>query len=331
MTSALVPGRPRVARLGRKSWKPLFLWLSHILLVLLISSFATFALMSLVPGNPAYTILGDGAAPAQVAAVDHQLGLDHPLIIRYIDWLGGALHGNLGNTLGTQTSVSSTIASHLPVTLEIMLLTIILSIIISIPLGAYLALKQGGILDRIMVAGSSMGVSIPPFVVGLLLAYVFGLKLHWFPVVGWSYLSNGLIENLRSAWLPASTLAVGETAILTRVLRADMIAILESDFITAAKSRGLSTSYIVIRHALRPSSISFVTLTGLSIGQLIGGAVIVESLFSLPGVGQLLIQSILSKDYVTVQGIVLFIAVSYVLLNVAVDEIYKLLDPRLKA
>jgi peptide/nickel transport system permease protein len=302
----------------------------HLIPVLLLVSLAVMILINLIPGNPAYAILGTQATPSQVRIVDAQLGLNKPLVIRYIDWIGGILHGNFGTSLFTQQPVFQTIISRLPVTLELALLGEIIALVIAIPLGVLTAYKAGSLIDRSSRTVAALLVSAPGFLTGLLLAYIFGVKIAILPVTGWVPLNQGVGENLRFVLLPALTLALAQIPIFMQLLRADMIATLQEDFVLAARAKGLPTRAILLRHALRPSMFSLLTLSGVALGTLLGGTVIVESIFSLPGIGSLLIESIFNKDFITVQGIAMFIALAYVFINIVVDIGYGVLDPRIR-
>lgn len=304
--------------------------LLHTIPVLLIVSFAAMVLINLIPGNPAYAILGTQATPSQVRIVDQQLGLDKPLLVRYVDWIGGIAHGNFGTSLFTQQPVFSTLIARLPVTLELALLGEIIALVIAIPLGVLSAYRAGSIVDRSTRTVAAILVSAPGFLTGLLLAYIFGVKIAILPVTGWVPLSQSVGENLRFVLLPAITLALAQIPIFMQLLRADMIATLQEDFVLAARAKGLPTRAILLRHALRPSMFSLLTLSGVSLGTLLGGTVIVESIFSLPGIGSLLVESIFNKDFITVQGIAIFIALAYVFINIVVDIGYGVLDPRIR-
>lgn len=285
-------------------------------------------LIDLTPGDPAATILGDNATPQQIAVLRDQLGLDKPLLVRYAEWLGHLARGDFGTSIRSQQPVLDAILERLPVTLELAVLAQIIAFAVVLPLALYTAYRAGGRADRLANVVTSGLVSMPPFLTALLLVFVFALTLRAFPATGWVRLSEDPVGNLSSAFLPALTLALTELAVLTRVLRSDLIATLQEDFILSAKAKGLPTWYVLLRHALRPSSFSLITLAGLGLGRLIGGAVIVETLFALPGIGQLLVNSILAKDAVTVQGVVIFVALAYVALNLLTDLLYAILDPR---
>jgi peptide/nickel transport system permease protein len=303
----------------------------HLALVLLIVTFGTMLLVDLVPGGLSRAILGETATPEQVRALDHELKLDQNYAQRYVNWVGDVATGDFGTSPRTNRSVLDMIRSRLPVTVEIMVLTQLVAFLIGIPVGLLTAAKEGGKLDRFWAMISSLFIAVPPFVVGLVLVYFMALKRKWFPVQGWVPIGDGLVENVKHLFLPMLTLAIAEVAVYSRVLRADAVTTMRQDYMLAAKSRGLSPQRLLFRHALRPSSFSLVTLGALSIGRLVGGTVVVEIIFGLPGLGSLMIDSVTRSDLVVVQGIVLFIALAYVLINVALDILYGYLDPRVRA
>jgi peptide/nickel transport system permease protein len=299
--------------------------------VVLAVSFLTFLLTSLLPGDPARQVLGGGEPSAeQIEAVREDLGLNDPLPVRYGKWLGNALTGDLGRSYRTGESVVEAITERLPVTLEIGLLALVIALLVAIPVGILSALRAGTRLDRSITTATFGLLSVPSFVIALLLIYLFAVYLGVLPAVGWTRFSDDPVQNIRSAILPAMALSVGEMAAYSRLLRTDMIATLQQDFVTMAKAKGMPTWYILIRHALRPSSFSLLTVVGLRVAGLIGGAVIIETIFALPGIGRLLVDSIQQRDLIIVQGIVLFISVSYVLVNFVVDLLYAALDPRIR-
>jgi peptide/nickel transport system permease protein len=299
---------------------------------LLVVSFLTFLLTSLLKGDPAVVILGPEGAkdPAAVAAVREDLRLDDPLPVRYVDWLGDAVTGDLGRSYRTGQEVTDAISERLPVTLEIGVLAIVLALTVAIPLGTLSAFRAGGLGDRI-ITGTSFGLlAVPSFMMAILLIWILAESLGWLPATGWVRLTDDPVENLRTAIMPALALAIGEFAVYTRLLRADMITTLQQDSITMARAKGIPTRRILFRHALRPSSFSLMTVVGLQVGTIIGGAVIVETLFALPGVGRLLVDSILQRDLIMVQGVALVIAISFVVINFVVDMLYTALDPRIR-
>ncbi|HWE57183.1 MAG TPA: ABC transporter permease [Acidimicrobiales bacterium] len=302
-----------------------------LLATLLAVSVLSFLLTSLLPGDPAVAILGpSGITQQSLASARRALGLDHPLVQRYWDWLGNVVHGNLGSSFITHISVSSELRQHLPVTLELIVLATIFSVVLAIPFGIWSGYRAGRADDRIISLLAFAGLAVPTFVVALMLILVCAVDLHWLPASGWVPLTQSPWQNFRSALLPALALALPQMAVNVRVLRSDVAATMQSDFVTFAVAKGLPLRKILFRHAFRPSSLSFVTVMGLQIGFLLGGTVIVENLFSLPGIGQMLVQSILSRDLITVQGLTLFIATGFVVINFVVDLAYSLIDPRIR-
>lgn len=299
--------------------------------VLLAVSVVTFLLVSLLPGDPALVVLGTtNATPAALRQVRHEMGLDQPLVIRYLTWLDHALHGNLGQSAQNHQPVSDLIHQSLPVTGELILLAIVIALAIAVPLGIWTAYRADTWSDHLGSGASLALLAMPPFILGLLLIYLFAIKLGWLPATGWVPLSQDPIANLRQAFLPALALALGNVAVFMRLLRADMRAVLQEDYILAARAKGLPTRSILLHHALRPSLFSLLTVLGVQIGSLVGGAVVVETIFALPGMGSLLVTSILQRDIIVVQGVVLVIAAVYVVANFLVDVAYTLLDPRVR-
>jgi peptide/nickel transport system permease protein len=302
-----------------------------LILTLLAVAFLTFLLTSLLPGNPALAMLGpSGVSAKAIAAVDAELGLNHSIIVRFWIWLGHVLHGNLGYSYANNMSVRTELAQYLPVTLELIVLAMVISLVLAIPGGVFTAYRAGRPVDQVSSGLTFVLIGIPSFVMALLLIYVFAVKFHLFPASGWVPLTQNPAENLRYAFLPAFTLALSQVAIFMRLLRGDMITTLNEDYVSLARSKGISTPRLLFRHAFRPSSFSLVTVVGLQVGFLLGGTVIVENLFAAPGIGMLLVQAIEARDLVTVQGITLFIAVAFVLVNFAVDLLYSVLDPRIR-
>lgn len=306
----------------------------HVLVVLLVVTFALTFLIDLTPGDPAYAILGETALPEQVEQVHEELGLDEPVPSRYAAWLTDVMRGDFGSSYRSDQPVGEIVAERLPVTAELALLALVMALAVSIPVGVYTAYRADGRADRLWTALSSTMISSPPFVTALVLVYLLALGLRdtpfGLPATGWVDPADDIGENLRHAFLPASTLALILVPQFSRLLRADMIATLREDYILAARGRGIPTGRILLRHALRPSSLSLVTLAGVSLGALIGGSVIVETLFAVPGIGGVLVEAIASKDIPVVQGVVMFIAVLYVVVNALLDVAYHLLDPRVR-
>ncbi|MFW0785593.1 ABC transporter permease [Gordonia sp. CPCC 206044] len=304
--------------------------LGRSIVVVLLVTIAVVALLSLAPGSASEVILGENATPTAVAEMDEKLGLDRPVPVQYVDWLSNAVRGDLGSSPLTNQSVTDAIIERLPVTLELALLGLVIALAVAILMGVLSASRPGSLTDRGINALSAVFLSVPAFVAGPVLIYFFAIQLQIFPVLGWSDISDGLGENLRSALLPAIAISLTEIASFHRLLRTDLIATLGEDYISAARAKGMSSSYVLFRHAFRPSSFSLITLAGMNLGRLIGGTVIVETLFGLPGLGQLIASSITNRDLIMVQGIVVFIAVTYVLINTVVDLSYGLIDPRVR-
>jgi peptide/nickel transport system permease protein len=302
--------------------------LASLVIVLLIVTFFTFVLIDFLPGDPAVALLGEGATPDQIARVHDQLGLDRRLPARYVSWLGDAVTGDLGRSFRTNQSVTDGLAQRIPVSLELMALAQVFSLLIAVPLGIYTAYRPNRLVDKVSRAFGFGLIAMPPFLFALLLILLFSTKLGWLPSSGYTRLTDDLGGNLKTLVLPALTLAVGQVAVYQQLLRADMMATLQEDFVLMAKAKGLPTRHILLRHALRPSSFSLVTLAGINIGRLIGGAVIVEVIFAVPGIGQMLIQSIYNRDFIVLQGALLFTATAYVLINLLIDLLYVGLDPR---
>jgi len=304
--------------------------LLYLVPVLVAVSLLTFLIASLLPGDLAYVILGDQATPEKVAALRHDMGLDQPTWWRYISWLGHVIEGDFGRSFRTGQTVLQAVAERLPVSFELMLLAELGALVIGIPLAIACAVRSGSAFDRFMT-GSAFGMlSVPVFLSAILLIYLFAVELRWLPATGYVPFAEDPVGNLRCFVLPALTLALGEWPVLMRVLRSDMITTLQEDYIAMARAKGLKPSRILLVHALKPSSLTLVTVTGINIGRLIGGTVIVESIFALPGIGRLLLGAIYTRDLVILQGAVLLVAFGYVLMNFIVDMLYAVLDPRIR-
>lgn len=304
--------------------------LTRVIPVALIITVLATAAVDAMPGSAAVAILGNDATPEQVAALNRQLGLDQPFLTRYIDWLAGAFRGDLGTSLRLDAPVTEVLLQRIPVTAEIALLAIVIALALAVPLALRSGSQVGGLFDRI-TSGASAGVlALPSFAAAVLLILVFAIQLRWFPVSGWVALWDDPVANLRYAFLPALVLGLSEAAVFYRLLRNDVIATLRENFVLAARARGMRRGYILIHHALRPSLFSLITVMGLALGRLLGGAMVVEVLFALPGLGSLMLQSVPSRDIPVIQGIVLVMALVYVVVNIAVDLAYAALDPRIR-
>ena len=301
-----------------------------ILPVLLAVSLLTFLIASLLPGDLAYVILGDQATPENVAALRRDMGLDQPLWWRYLSWLGHVLQGDLGRSFRTGQTVLQAVTERVPVSLELMLMAEFIGLLIGVPLAIACAARAGSAFDRFMTGSAFAMLSMPSFLMAILLIYLFAVELHWLPATGYVPFTEAPLANLRFFVLPALTLALAEWPGIMRVLRSDMIATLQEDYIALAKAKGLKPSRILFVHALKPSSLTLVTVTGINIGRLLGGTLIVESIFALPGIGRLLVGAIYTRDLVILQGVVLLVACGFVIVNFIVDMLYAVLDPRIR-
>lgn len=301
-----------------------------VLFLLLAVTILAFAITELLPGDPAVAILGDQATPEMVRELRTKLGLDKPLTERYIKWLGGALSGDFGYSYRTNESVIILIQQRMPVTVELILLTQFLALGVAVPLAILSAYRTGGIGDRLVGQLCMILLSTPPFLIGILLIYGFSVAAGLFPASGFVPLEESITGNLKTMLLPAITLALVEIPLYLRILRADLIQTLQQDFIMVARAKGLAPVSILVKHALKPSSFSLITVIGVNVGRLIGGAVIIEVLFALPGIGQLLVNAVYQHDHYAIQGIVLMVAVVFVIVNLSVDALYSLLDPRVR-
>lgn len=302
--------------------------LLRLVLVFVIVTFGTMHLIELTPGDPAVAIAGETATPEALDAVRERYGLEEPVYERWWDWTTGVLRGDFGDSQLSRQPVLDLIKERLPITIQLTLMAIVMSLFLVVPLALLAAYHEGSWFDRAINTLSSTLIAIPGFVIALVLVLTFAVWLQWLPVSAWVPLTEDPIENLKHALLPALTLGLAETAILLPVLRADAVGTLEQDYITLARAKGISSGRLLLRHALRPSSISLVTLLGLSLARLFAGAVIVETVFGLPGVGGLLVNSVRTHDLVVVQGVVVFIALVYLAANIIVDVLYSRLDPR---
>lgn len=304
--------------------------LLRLFLVVLAVTAITFLMVNLLPGDVAYTIAGQNATLEDIENIRKDLGLDENIVIRYAKWLAKVAEGDLGDSLLSKGPVFKALMSRLPVTIELLILSVFFSLSMAIPLGILCANKQGGFVDKILSSTAFGMMSIPVFVMGIVLIYIFAIHLRWLPATGFTPASYGLWANIKSLILPAFSIAMIEWVPLMRVLRSDMITTLQEDYILMAKSKGLSTSHILFKHALKPSSLTLITILGIQIGHLIGGSMIVETIFALPGIGRLLISSIFERDYAMLQGCILFTTFGYVMINFVVDMLYVVLDPRLR-
>jgi peptide/nickel transport system permease protein len=294
-------------------------------------TFLTFVLMNLLPGNAAQELLGANATPAEVRALELKLHLNEPFWTRYWHWLSGVLHGDLGASLTSGQSVTSILAQRLPVSFELMIYAFCISVLLAVPVAAAAAHRPGGWADRLSMMVSMAGLSIAPYVLALLLIFIFAVRLQVLPAIGFVPLGQSVVGNIKSLTLPALAIGLPLACFYTRLLRADMVEQMQSeDYVVTARAKGVASWQVLIRHAMRNSMFGFLTVLGLNLGTLIGALVIIEPIFALPGIGQVLLQSINDRDIVVVEAVVLVFAVIVVLANLLTDLLYALLDPRIR-
>ncbi len=298
--------------------------------VLIFVSLIVFSIISLIPGDPARIMLGEEFSKEALEVLRHQLGLDRPLYVRYWIWLGRLVHGDLGRSVRDGRPVLDTLLLKLPVTIELAIAALLVSWAIAIPSGAVAAWKQRSMVDYAATTFALAGVSIPNFWLGIMLIYLFAVNLHVLPASGYVEPWLDLRRNLSLLIMPSIVLGTALAALVMRLLRSSMIEVLSADYVRTAHAKGLSNFVIIVKHALKNAMIPVVTIMGLQLSGLLGGAVITETIFSIPGLGRLAVDSILTRDYPMVQGVVLFVALSVVATNLAVDMIYGLLDPRIR-
>lgn len=303
---------------------------AYLVAILIVVTFLVSAMLELMPGDPAIAIIGEEATPEQIEAVHRRLHLDQPVHQRYVTWISNAATGDLGSAARGGQPVLDLIKRRAPVTLQLVVGAQLVALLYAVPTAIYAAYRPVGVVDNSSRAWSFGMIAVPHFVLALFLILLFSVKLGWFPVAGFTPLREDLGSNLRSMTLPILVVAAAPAGLYQRLLRADMSATLREDYIAMAEAKGQSTARILFRHALRPSMFSLITLMGLTIAQAIGGSVVVEIIFGLPGIGRLLIDSIKQRDVVTLQGVVAVIGVGYVVINGFVDILYGVLDPRVR-
>lgn len=302
----------------------------EVVVTLLLVTFFTFMMLNLLPGNLAVEICGVGASPSCVHQVTIQDGLDHPLLYQYWIWVRHLLSGNLGVSYYLHTNISTLLAEKWAVTVELVLYSQIMAVALAVPLAMWAALRPNRMFDRISTSITFATLSLPPFITGPVLVLAFAVSLHAFPGPATAIPSIAASPgtNLYDYFLPSMALAIGSIAVYQRLLRADMISTLEEDFIVMARAKGLSTTRILFRHALRPSTFTVMTVGGVQVGSLIAGAIIVEQVFAMNGLGSLLTNGVQSKDYPVVQIVTVIVAVAYIVINLFIDFLYAVVDPR---
>jgi len=289
-----------------------------------------FALLRLAPGDPAAIMAGDAATTEQIAQIRAGLGLERPLVVQFGIWLGKVLSGDLGESFYFRIKVTTLIGQRLEPTFALAALTILIAVLVAVPLGVLAAWRHGGWLDRALMGFSVLGFSVPVFVLAYLLIWLFSLELGWLPVQGYARLAEGVGAFLRHLILPAVTLSVIYIALIARVTRAAMLEALGEDYIRTARAKGLPELRVLVRHALANAAVPIVTVIGIGIAILIGGVVVTESVYAIPGLGRLTVDAVLARDFPTIQGVILFFSLVYVLVNLLIDLSYVFLDPRIR-
>ena len=298
--------------------------------VMAIVAFLVFSLLYIAPGDPAVIIAGDQATPADVERIRILLGLDRPFLVRFAEWSWNVVNLDLGTSILTGWPVTRLIAQRVEPTLSLVVLTLLISVSVAVPLGVLAAWKRGTLIDRGVMLFAVTGFSAPVFVIGYVLAYLFAIELDWLPVQGFTPISAGLLPFLRNLILPAAALGYVYVALIARVTRASMLEVLSQDYVRTARSKGLGQRPVLFVHALKNAAVPIVTVVGIGVASLIGGAVVTETVFAVPGMGRLTVDAILRRDYPVIQGVVLLFSATYVVVNLAVDLLYTLLDPRIR-
>jgi peptide/nickel transport system permease protein len=301
-----------------------------VLPVMLVVAVVVFLLMHLTPGDPAAIIAGDYARPEDIARIRAQLGLDKPLHIQFFTWLFAILQGDLGVSIFSNLPVSHLISQRIEPTMMLSLSTIIFSVLVAVPMGVWAAWRVGTGIDRSVMVFAVIGFSAPVFVIAYALVYVFSLQLGWFPVQGYTPIGENVFEFLRSIALPTVALGMVYIALIARISRASMLEVLSEDYIRTARAKGTSEGSVLMRHALKNASVPIVTIIGIGIALLIGGVVVTESVFNIPGLGRLIVDAVLSRDYPIIQGVILVFSAAFVAVNLLIDLSYTFLDPQIR-
>lgn len=298
--------------------------------ILFVVSVVIFLIVHITPGDPAAVMLGESATPEDVKALRQQMGLDLPLHQQYWNWMADVLRGDLGNSYFMKESVASAILSHLPPTLSLAVLALAVALIIAIPTGIIAALRRGTLIDQTVMTFSLLAMAVPSFLLALLLILLVGVTLQWLPVAGYRPLDAGLWNHLKYLILPAISLGAIQSALITRMTRASMLEVLNAGYIKTARSKGVKERQIIFKHALRNAFLPILTVIGQTFGGLVTGAVVTETIFNIPGIGQLIINAVERRDYAMIQGVVLFVTFAYVMINLMVDLLYGVIDPRVR-
>ena len=321
-----VRGAAPTSRRVRRIAKPI----TSIVITLLLATFISFMLIQLVPGDPATAIAGENATPERLAEIRTDLGLDQPLLEQYGDWVWNAVQGDFGRSLYSGQDVSRQISDRLPVSVQIVAMSILFAILIGVPVGIIAALRHGTFLDRILTGASTLGIAVPNFWLGMILVSVFALNMGWFPAGGFDGISVGLGPFLKSSILPAITLGSAGAAEVARQLRSALIDVMATDYMRTARAKGLPKRVVVMRHAVRNAMVTMVTILGLLVSRLVGGTVVVETVFAIPGLGSLVVDAVEQRDYPVIQAVVLVLALIVLIVNALVDVAYRRIDPRIR-
>ena len=304
--------------------------LGATLVVMMVVAFVVFLLLYLTPGDPAAILAGDAATVDDIRRIREKLGLDQPFLIRFGEWLWALAHGDLGTSIFTNLPVTRLIGQRIEPTLSLTLLTLAIAVIVAVPLGVIAAAKAGTWADRAVMAFSVIGFSVPVFVIAYVLIMVFSIELDWLPVQGYRSFREDAWEWLRHLILPSIALGTVYIALIARITRASMLDVLAQDYIRTAQAKGLDTGSVLVGHALKNAAVPIMTIIGIGIALLIGGAIVTETVFAIPGIGRLTVDAILRRDYPIIQGVVLIFSGAYVLINLFVDLSYMLFDPRIR-
>ncbi len=290
-----------------------------------------FLMLRLSPGDPAAVIAGDYATTEDIIRIRESLGLNDPIVVQFTKWIGQLVQGDLGISIFTNLPVTTLIAQRLEPTIMLTLTTIIFTIVVAVPLGTLAAWKQGSLIDRIVMLFSVAGFSVPVFVLGYILIYIISIQLRWLPVQGYkSMFTDGIIPFFRHIILPTVTLSVIFIALIARMTRASVMEVLQEDYVRTARAKGQSEFKVLMKHAVRNAAVPIVTVIGLGIALLIGGVVVTESVYNIPGLGRLVLDAVLKRDYPIIQGLILLFSFVYILINLLIDLSYTLFDPRIK-
>ncbi|MEK4229718.1 ABC transporter permease [Solibacillus sp. FSL H8-0538] len=308
----------------------IFKRLLSIIPVLFVVSIVIFLIIHITPGDPAATILGMEATQEQIEALNEELGFNRPIHEQYISWVAGLLQGDLGNSLFMKMPVTEAIAEHVGPTFSLAVIAQVIALVLAIPFGIIASYKRGSATDATLMGMSLFGMAVPSFLLGLLLMLVVGVKLQWLPVAGYAPLEDGLWEHVKYLILPAISLGTIQAALITRMTRSSMLDVLNLNYIKTARAKGMKEWNVLMKHAFRNAFLPILTVIGQTFGTLVTGAVVVETIFNIPGLGQLIMNSIVRRDFVVIQGVVLAVTFMYVMINLLIDLLYGVVDPRVR-